>query len=513
MPERPGEWNLLNRHRDPVVADVEQIEQLTVYYRDMAKDIEDQATVLRRIGEGDESQFKGESADRVREKSKQVGEQLTKMSGRYTAVRDALTEYLPALQVALAESAGALADATAANGAMAAATGMSDPRVGRPSDAPPLTTEEEAAGRAKDGALSDAKGSSTAAVARLENALTELDARGRRASETIRGAWNDGLKDSWQDRVKENFRKFLKILVKILTWIGVALALLAFFIPGLGMAALAGAIVTGLAFAATAAQAALGDASFVDVIIAGVGVLLLGAGALLTKLVSIRKLALVKTDAKQLRLMSERFAKTEAKLVKNNEKLTRMIAQNRASMTIRPQQQRAARWQERNQLRVERFAMQNQRAANLERLADLRGPGRAALLARMEQNAIHKTGIGKVDPNWWNLKKLPFLLNKDAKAFNERFRKSVPGYRGFRKDKLFGVDQVHDYNVYQHALRLQGIATPSLSPAISFFNGGRTMYGWAGTGFGLLAANGALPAYDRAKQDFPGGNERPEAPL
>jgi len=69
MPERPGEWNLLNRHRDPVVADVEQIEQLTVYYRDMAKDIEDQATVLRRIGEGDESQFKGQSADRVREKS------------------------------------------------------------------------------------------------------------------------------------------------------------------------------------------------------------------------------------------------------------------------------------------------------------------------------------------------------------------------------------------------------------------------------------------------------------
>lgn len=509
MPERPGEWNLLNRHRDPVVADVDQIEQLVVFYRDMAKDIEDQATVLRRIGEGDESQFKGESADRVREKSKQVGEQLTKMSGRYTAVRDALTEYLPALQVALDESAGALADAKAANDSMTAATGMNDPRVGRPSDAPPLTTEEEAAGRAKDGALSDAKGATTAAVTRLENALGELDARGRRASETIRGAWNDGLKDSWQDRVKAAFQKFLKILIKVLTWIGVALAVLAFIIPGLGMAALAGAIVTGLAFAATAAQAALGDASFVDVIIAGVGVLLLGAGALLTKLVSIRKLALVKTDTASLTRMTTRFESTKAELTAKNAALTKQIQQNKGLIRIRPMQQPPARRIEQAQLRAERLDLRRQVTENTAKIQE----ARRALVARVEQHAIHKTSIGKVDPNWWNLKKLPFLLHKDAKGIAQQFKPSAPGYRGYRKDKLFGVDQVHDYNVYQHALRLQGIATPNLSPAISFFNGGRTMYGWAGTGFGLLAANGALPAYDRAKQDFPGGNERPEAPL
>lgn len=497
MPERPGEWNLLNRHRDPVVADVEQIEQLTVYYRDMAKDIEDQATVLRRIGEGDESQFKGESADRVREKSKQVGEQLTKMSGRYTAVRDALTEYLPALQVALAESAAALADATAANGAMAAATGMSDPRVGRPSDAPPLTTEEEAAGRAKDGALSDAKGSSTAAVARLENALTELDARGRRASETIRGAWNDGLKDSWQDRVKENFRKFLKILVKILTWIGVALALLAFFIPGLGLAALAGAIVTGLAFAATAAQAALGDASFIDVIIAGVGVLLLGVGALLTKLVNVRKIAMASNHMSNRIAVGQRLTQETADITKRMNK----VAAAARNPRIMPSDRAALR------ARTARFQ------SKLDDMA----------LSRANMDKAYndmRTTVGKLDPNWWNLKRVGETARNDVKGFKEQWVPSHPGYTNYRRDKLLGVDNVNGYKAYQDALRQAGIATRDLSPAIRHINGGRTVYGWAGMGFALGANPTGLgtdiarwDAWENVKKDFPGGNAREEAPL
>lgn len=516
MPERPGEWNLLNRHRDPVVADVEQIEQLTVYYTNMAKDIEDQATVLRRIGEGDESQFKGESADRVREKSKQVGEQLAQMSGRYSAVRDALKAYLPHLQTGLTESEAALADAKAANDSLSSATGMSDPRVGRPSDAPPLTTEEETAGRQKDAAVSEAKSGSTRAIARLEGALAELDARGRQASETIRDAWNDGLKDSWKDRLKAAFQAFLKILVKVLTWIGVALAVLAFIIPGLGMAALAGAIVTGLAFAATAAQAAMGDASFIDVIIAGVGVLLLGAGAALTKLVSLRKIALTKTDTATVTRMTTRFESTKAKLTAKNAALTKQIQQNKGLIRIRPMQRPAARRIEQAQLRAERLDLRRQVTENTAKIREARG----ALLTRVEQNATNKTTIGKVDPNWWNIKKLPTIAKNDIKAIGQQFNKNADGYRGYRTDKLFGTDGVNGYDKYRAGLRAQGIPTPTISPAIRYVNGGRSVYGWAGMGFALGANPTGLgtdtsrwETWENVKYDFPGGNERPEAPL
>lgn len=512
MPERPGEWNLLNRHRDPVVADVDQIEQLTVYYTNMAKDIEDQATVLRRIGEGDESQFKGQSADRVREKSKQVSEQLTQMSGRYSAVRDALKAYLPHLQTALTESEAALADARVANDSLSSATGMSDPRVGRPSDAPPLTPEEETAGRQKDAAVSEAESGGTRAIARLEGALAELDARGRQASETIRDAWNDGLKDSWKDRLKAAFQAFLKILVKVLTWIGVALAVLAFIIPGLGMAALAGAIVTGLAFAATAAQAAMGDASFIDVIIAGVGVLLLGAGAALTKVVSVAKSGVATKHAAKFTEIRTTSAAATRTLQARQKELTAKIRAGVAESKIRPQQRpdvRAAARAERDGMRVERADVDGRIAAE-----------RARLLTASKTYHEQATTIGKIDPNWWNLKKIPTTIRKDVTAVTQQFVKGSEGYRGYRLDKLFGTDGVNGFEKYRAAATEAGVVAKELPRAFTFFNGGRSVYGWAGMGFALGANPTGLgtdlsrwETWENVKYDFPGGNARPEAPL
>ncbi len=139
MPARGGNWALVGEASDPIVADTQVVHELVDYYRSIADEIRSEADVLKRIGEGDQSQFKGESADAVRKKSGEVASSLQKMSGRYDAIRDALTGYLPSLETALDESAAALREAEDASAAGSRAASMVDPSQGRAQDAPPLT--------------------------------------------------------------------------------------------------------------------------------------------------------------------------------------------------------------------------------------------------------------------------------------------------------------------------------------------------------------------------------------
>ncbi|RYY13113.1 MAG: hypothetical protein EON55_10955, partial [Alphaproteobacteria bacterium] len=140
---------MLGEGSDPVVADVDVVHDLVNYYTTMAQEITSEADVLRRIGEGDESQFKGDTANAVRKKSREVAASLQKLSGRYDAIRDALTGYLPELDHGLAESLAALHDAEEADAAGARATAMPDPGQNRAQDAPPLTDDEQGAITAK----------------------------------------------------------------------------------------------------------------------------------------------------------------------------------------------------------------------------------------------------------------------------------------------------------------------------------------------------------------------------
>ena len=65
-----------------------------------------------------------------------------------------------------------------------------------------------------------------------------------------------------------------------------------------------------------------------------------------------------------------------------------------------------------------------------------------------------------------------------------------------------------------------GVVAKELPRAFTFFNGGRSVYGWAGMGFALGANPSGLgtdlsrwETWEDVKYDFPGGNARPEAPL
>jgi hypothetical protein len=482
MGARPGEWSLLHENDDPMSADVDQVKVLAAFYDDMARTIHEQADVLKRIGEGDETHFKGQGADKVREKSKAVGASLEQMSGRYDAVREALRSYLPQLEHGLAESASALQEAVAARDSMSQATGMADPREDRPKDAPPLTSEEEGAGRAKDAALDSAQGASAAAIAHLRRAQADLDAAGHAASSTIRGAWKDGLHDTLGDKIRAFFKKFLAILIKVLTWIGIALAVIAILIPGLGFVALMGAVTAGVAFAATIAQAAMGDASWVSVIMAGVGILSLGAGALITKATSLKKIAMIGKGG----------AATTTNVTKNAFEAMRFTANQ------------AARRKE-----IFDAALDGKTSIDdaLKQLKEL--PTR---LKEMRENAvaIHKaTDLGEIKPNWWNLRDLKGIWKADAKTVSEWRADMIP-----KLDKIVGVDGLKGLGEIATKAKLSGIDLKSLqsAQALIYFTGGSKVFGWGSTAFSLGAnPTGIGPdiarwaGWEDAKANFPGG--------
>lgn len=482
MGARPGEWALLHESRDPMSADVAQVQVLAAFYDDMARTIHEQADVLKRIGDGDESQFKGQSADKVREKSKSVGASLEQMSGRYDAVRDALRSYLPQLEHGLAESASALQEAVAARDSMSQATGMADPREGRADDAPPLTSEEEGAGRAKDAALDSAQGAAAAAIAHLRRAQADLDAAGHAASSTIRGAWDDGLHDTLGDKIRAFFKKFLAILIKILTWIGIALAIIAIIIPGLGFVTLMAAVTAGVAFAATIAQAAMGDASWLTVLMAGIGILSLGAGALITRATNITKGTMIAGGAAHT-----------AKITKAAENTVKVSAAN---------------------LRTKRIELLDDLAAGRTSVADMKTKfaeitAKAKDIEAAAAKNFKAGDLGEVKPNWWNLGRAGDIAKFDKTTILDRF-----GEKGWSFEKVIGVDGLNGLKEIAAKASQSGISLSSMQnvQGLTYFTGGSKVFGWGSAAFGLGANPTGIgvdqvrwQAWEDAKANFPGG--------
>jgi hypothetical protein len=121
-----------------------------------------------------------------------------------------------------------------------------------------------------------------AAKAKLAGVLTRLDDAGRQAASTVRGGFNDGLTDSGWDRFKYAFKQFLKILVKVLTYIGMALSVLALIIPGIGELVFAAGLALGaVVLAANIGLKAMGEGSWADIGIAIAGLLTFGAAKIL----------------------------------------------------------------------------------------------------------------------------------------------------------------------------------------------------------------------------------------
>ena len=277
MPERPGPWELLDQPSDPVVADVPEMNSRLAYFQSLAETMRTEGQRLSQIASGES--LKGHYADKLRSSAGTVAKDLDQVVGRYEAVVQALGDYQPALDAALLGSSQALDDAIDANAALLAANAMPT------ATAPPgqqLTTQQEQANTDKTTATDAAADRLNAAKQKLAGVLSALDQAGQAAAATIRKGFNDGLTDSAWDRFKYAFKKFLQILIKVLTYIGMALAVLALVIPGVGeMVLAAGVALAAVTVVANIALKALGGGSWADLGIAIAGLLTFGAAKVL----------------------------------------------------------------------------------------------------------------------------------------------------------------------------------------------------------------------------------------
>lgn len=260
---RTGEWHLLGYDTDPVPAEVSGLDEVIAHYKKLSDAMIRQAALLKRIGEGDESQFKGEAANALRKRAQESAEALRKSGVRYDDVRAALVAYQPDLETARSETWKALDDAVQAESARRAADGL------------PEDSEE------RPGRLDAARDDLAAAKLRAEGAVRDLGLAAERASQTVRRHWGeDGLNHTWQERVAYNFDKFLKGLVEILGYIGMVLAVLAMIFPGAGALAWIAIGVAAVALIGSIALAAQGKASWMNVILGAIGLFAAGVGLL-----------------------------------------------------------------------------------------------------------------------------------------------------------------------------------------------------------------------------------------
>lgn len=456
MPARAGNWSLVGEASDPIVADTQVVHELVDYYRSIAEEIRSEADVLKRIGEGDQSAFKGESADAVRKKSGEVGASLQTMSGRYDAIRDALTGYVPSLETALDESLAALHDAEDAAAAGSRAAGMADPSQGRAQDAPPLTADEQGAIDAKHRATEDARSGADAATARLRRAVDTLNGAGHQAASTIRAAWDDGLHDTLGDKIKAFFSKLLKILVKIFTYIGIALAALAILIPGVGILTFMAAVAASVTLVANIALASMGEGSWLDVITSAVGLVLVGVGGALTKAVSTLKTAgLAKGFAG--------FEKTSLSKITNLQDL-RSVQITKALGARDSAGHRAAR-------------------GEMDDLTQQITKVRETFTAARTKNVLD--GF-KEKPNWWRPNRA--LLQEDRTKVLDVFGKDG---KGWQWQRLFSVDRQIEMTKMQKELFTKYGVPIAASPAWhSWAAGGRVVASWANT---FLYGQGVKP--------------------
>ncbi|GAB4086063.1 hypothetical protein GCM10028784_26930 [Myceligenerans cantabricum] len=282
---RDGEWNLLGHDSDPVPATAEGLDGIISHYRDIAQAMTDQAALLKRIGDGDVRLLKGQAADAMRKRARESNEALSKVADRYTDVKDALVGYQPELRTARTLTGEALEEAEAASRQLGVAEGMADPvNADRSEDAPPLTDKDRQASSDRAAAIGKAEEGTAAAKAKASRALEALQTAADRAAAKIRENWDDdGLHHSWQEALRHKIAKVLKKIVEILGYIGMALAVLAILIPGLGFVTLMGVVVTVLSVIASTILAAWGEGSWLSVIIGVVSLGLIGVGAIATK--------------------------------------------------------------------------------------------------------------------------------------------------------------------------------------------------------------------------------------
>ena len=425
---RGGDWHLLGYDTDPVPAEPSGLDVVIKHYEDIALAMETQAKLLKKIGDGDETLLKGVAADAMRKRSRESADALNKAAGRYADVRDALRTYQPALETARSETGLALKDAQNAAAGQSAAEGMPDPvNADRADDAPPLTDKDREASSNRSGKIETARQDLEAAKARAIAAMSAFDAAADAAARKIRENWgDDGLNHSGWEAFLHKLNKFLKKLVEILMYIGMALAVLSILIPGLGILTLLSVVATVVSVAASFILAVQGEGSWLSVII---GVLSLGLIGVAAKM------------AGSLKTIQAAQLGSKVKFTPGSLKELNSLASRLSIYSKHPGRP------------FDRF-MTGKLGAEIKPFTNW-------------GNFIQKT---RVSPGWWQIGKPNAWVKGDFSRLNawfkndwSRFTTAVKG-GPWRWDRLIGISDIKDVQKINAALSQLGITGFAIKP-------------------------------------------------
>lgn len=253
-------------------ADRERVGRAAQRYAEIATTLRTAVGRLEKVVSAGSEGMRGEAIDAIREDARHARDKLDKAAIRYEDAAREIAIYLPELDTATEEVRRAQTEAEEARSSLAAATGLPD---GVPGDDGALSDEERAKDDEKLTRTTQAQDAAAAARARMEQALGQLDRAGRRLGDNVNAKrYDDGLSDSaWDD-----FLHVLGYIGKVLTAIGIALAVLCIFFPGVAALVLAAFVVAAASLVSTSILYAYGKEGLADLALAIVGVLTFGIG-------------------------------------------------------------------------------------------------------------------------------------------------------------------------------------------------------------------------------------------
>lgn len=464
---RGGDWPLLGYDSDPVPAEASGLDEVIRHYESITTQMETQAKLLKKIGDGDETLLKGVAADAMRKRSRESADALNKAAGRYADVRDALREYRPALETARSETGLALKDAQAAAGDQSSAEGLPDPvNADRSDDAPPLTEQDRQASANRSGKIETAKQDLAAAKARAVAAMSAFDTAAETAARKIRENWgDDGLKHSGWEAFLHQLNKILKKLVEILMYIGMALAVLSILIPGLGILTLLSVVATVVSVAASFILAIQGEGSWLSVIIGVLSLGLIGVAAKMAGSLKNVQAGLLTKGAGSLGNQTRTFQF----LIRDREWLrniltigaTPNIARQISALSFRigPMGDRLRGWQE--------FALKT-----------------------------------SVSPGWWQIGKPNAWIKGDFSKLSAWFKNDVSRIQSmwprgdYRWDRLIGISDIKDVQKINAALSQIGVGGFAIKPWM-YIGPISYTFSWGMRPFSLLNPSNFNPADPR----------------
>jgi hypothetical protein len=265
-----GDWSALDLTEDPVPgADVELIDDARKHYKRTSDALQDAVTRLGQLVNGAAEGQRGQWVDGLKDQAGKLVTDLSKAETRYSDVVTAIDAYRKELVTAQDSTKTALDNARTAKDGLADAQAQPVPQ---PAADGTYTVVDQAALNKRNNDLSSSEGGLTAAKRKLNDAVEQLQTAGKSLGDTANSNhYHDGLQGTEADAR-------LKTLSKVLTWIGLGLAVLAMVFPGVNAFVLAGLAVGVAGLTVDSVLYAHGEGSLADVIVGAVGVGLLGLG-------------------------------------------------------------------------------------------------------------------------------------------------------------------------------------------------------------------------------------------